>query len=168
MAIDLGSIMSVAGSLKAAGDIAKTMIGLRDETTFQLKAAELVGVIMTAQGHALTAQGEQSTLLQEKRALEDKLMEFNDWKREAERYALKDFGGQVYAYALKPGMEQGEPAHYLCVNCYSKRQKSILQCLTTDGYFECHNCSKGFQLGERNTRVTFAVGGRDDGWMGAE
>lgn len=147
MPIDFGSIASVAGSLKAAGDIAKTMIGLRDETTFQLKAAELVGVIMTAQSHALSAQSEQASLLQEKRELESKLMEFEDWKGETKRYSLQDFGTHTYAYALKMGMEDGEPTHYLCANCFPKRQKSILQQVNTDGYFLCHNCSKGFQLG---------------------
>ena len=44
-----------------------------------------------------------------------------------ERYALFEFPTGALAYAIKPGMEQGQPLHYLCTSCVDKKQKSTLQ-----------------------------------------
>ena len=46
--IDISSIAAVASSLKTAGDITKTAIGLRDAQALQAKIIELNHVIIAA------------------------------------------------------------------------------------------------------------------------
>ncbi len=167
MAIDVGSMMGLASSLKAATDIAKTMVGLRDETMFQTKAAELVSLIMSANSSALNAQMEQSALLQEKRALEEKLMKAENWHHEAQRYALREITPGAFVYALKQEMAEGEPPHTICANCYSGRRKTVLQ-LSDSVHDTCPHCNSRIRARESQggQRSGYrAVGGRSDGWM---
>ena len=74
--IDIGSISSLAGSLKAASDIAKAMMDLRDTQAFQTKAIELNGEIMSAQSSALSAYAEQTAMVKRISELEKQLAEF--------------------------------------------------------------------------------------------
>jgi hypothetical protein len=46
---------------------------------------------------------------------------------EKARYQLREVNTGVFAYVPKQGMEQGEPFHMLCANCYERGEKSILQ-----------------------------------------
>jgi hypothetical protein len=74
----------------------------------------------------MTAQAAQETLLKEKRELEEELRRFEDWDTEKQRYKLEDVGQGCMAYVLKPGVENGEPAHSICAVCYQEGRKSIL------------------------------------------
>lgn len=56
-----------------------------------------------------------------------KIVDLEDWNREAERYQLTEVAPGGFVYRLKSGMERGEPPHDLCTNCFTKREKSILQ-----------------------------------------
>ncbi len=126
--MDIGSIASLASSLKTAGDITKAMIDLRDTQAVQAKVMiDLNREIMSTQNSALAAYADQATLLEKIRSLESRVADLEAWEREKDRYKLKDFGCSTFAYALKPGMENGEPFHRICANCYQQRRKSILQ-----------------------------------------
>lgn len=125
--IDIGSIASVAGSLKTAGEIAKAMLDVRDAQAIQAKVIELNGIILTAQGSALAAQTSQAAMLKQISDLEHRLVELEHWAAEKERYALKDYGCQTFARELKAGMEYGEPPHRICARCYDDGKKSLLQ-----------------------------------------
>ena len=54
-------------------------------------------------------------------------MELENWEHESERYKLTTLATDILVYTLKPGKENGEPPHMLCVKCYNERKKSILQ-----------------------------------------
>jgi len=167
MAIDVGSMLSLASSLKAATDIAKTMIGLRDETLFQTKAAELVSLIMSANSSALAAQMEQSTLLQEKRALEEKLVKAENWQHEAKRYALREITPGAFVYALKQEMAEGEPFHTICANCYSDHRKTVLQ-RSDSVHDSCPHCKAQIRARDPQSRQRvgyYPAGSGGDGWM---
>ena len=62
-----------------------------------------------------------------KRSLEEKVAQMEGWKEEKDRYQLAEYGRGCFAYALKPGMEKGEPFHCLCSQCYQRGKKSLLQ-----------------------------------------
>ena len=149
--IDIGSIASLAGSLKTAGDIAKAMIDLRDFQALQSKMIELNGEIMSAQGSALAAYATQTAMIQEIAKLKEKIAESEAWERQKERYQLTDHGGRTFSYALKAGMEQGEPPHEICAHCYQQGRKSILQFVHTNAYrqeaYDCPGCGKQYRLG---------------------
>lgn len=148
--MDIGSIASLASSLKTAGDITKAMIDLRDTQAVQAKVIDLNREIMSAQNSALAAYADQATLLEKIRSLESRVADLEAWEREKDRYKLKDFGCSTFAYALKPGMENGEPFHRICANCYQQRRKSILQ---SHGHYSgrekvtCDGCKAETYLG---------------------
>src|SRR5262245_32298267 len=125
--MDITSIAGLASSLKAAGDIAKAMVDLRDASIFQAKLIDLQREIMSAQGSALTANTDQLAMLERIRDLEKKVAGFEAWDREKNRYQLTDFGSGTFAYALKSEARDGEPMHYICATCYQQGHKSILQ-----------------------------------------
>lgn len=124
-------------SLKTALDIAKGVKDLNDATSRQRASIELMEKIVTA-------QGAQSELIQEVRELETEVTRLKDWSADKARYELKDIGLGSIAYSVKAGMDNGEPPHSICANCYGKNKKSFLQrrqhvvgrAITMD----CHEC----------------------------
>ncbi len=66
-------------------------------------------------------------MIKEKRELEQQLVSFQDWEAEKERYELRAIDGDSFVYMPKVGTDNGEPAHWLCANCFVKKQKSFLQ-----------------------------------------
>ena len=124
--IDTGSIAALGASLKTAGEIAKTMIGLRDTTLIQSKVIELQGVILSAQSSALASQTAQFELLERVRTLEKEMAGMKAWDTEKDRYELKKWGEGAFPYVLKESEARGEPIHAICPNCYQAGVKSIL------------------------------------------
>lgn len=114
-------------SLRAAADIAKAMIGLRDAALIQSKVIELQGEILSAQSSAFAAQETQSALLERVRNLEKEVADLEAWETEREKYELKEIIAGVFAFGLKENAGTSEPQHFLCSNCYQDRRKSILQ-----------------------------------------
>jgi hypothetical protein len=86
------------------------------------------------------------TLLEEIRALKEKMAKLEAWEAEQKRYQLTDFGGGTFAYVLKPDAANGEPPHQLCATCFNKGQKTILQ-FSHDNYFDCRVCKDRNRLG---------------------
>jgi hypothetical protein len=148
--MDIGSIAGVATSLKTAGEIAKAMVGLRDAAAFQSKLIELQGVILSAQGSALTAQQDQMTMLERVRDLETEVARLKAWDAEKQRYELKDAGQGTLAYALKEAAKGAGPNHHICAGCYENGRKSFLQPETRfPGRCEvlaCHFCGSALYL----------------------
>ena len=124
---DPGSIAAIAASLKTAGDIAKTMIGLRDTAVLQAKTIELQGMILSAQSSAFSAQQERSALVDKIGALEAEMARMEAWDAEKLRYELKRWGKGAFTYVLKESEARGEPMHALCAACYERAVKSVLQ-----------------------------------------
>jgi hypothetical protein len=69
---DMTAIAHALTALKAAKDIAETMIGLRDTAAFQGKLLEFQSKIIDANNAAFSAQEERSSLLDRIRDLENK------------------------------------------------------------------------------------------------
>ncbi|WP_182179272.1 hypothetical protein [Methylobacterium radiotolerans] len=123
---DMTHMLALSGSLKASLDIAGAMVGLRDAEKMRLKAIELTAQIISAQQSALSAQVAQSDLIDRERELKNRIIELEDWINESSRYQLVA-EGSAFVYRTKNGMENGEPAHYICPNCYHQRRKGIMQ-----------------------------------------
>lgn len=149
--IDVGSMAALAGSLKTAGDIAQTLVGIRDARVIQEKVIDLNREIIAAQSSAITTQAQHAALAQQVRDLTARIAELEAWERERLRYQLTDHGGGTYTYALKAGMEDGEPFHRICAHCYQGRRKSLLQSHGTivggQEKVACHACIGEFMLG---------------------
>jgi hypothetical protein len=169
--MDIGSFAAMASSLKAAGDITKAMLGLRDTALIQAKVIELQREIMSAQSSALAANAILTELQQRHRDLEKKLADLEGWEREKARYRLTDYGGKTFAYDLKPDHAEGEPPHTLCPSCFTGGKKAILQFRSQNGLqqqtADCPLCDRQFQFGEPQhppSSITLKAG---HSWLGA-
>lgn len=125
--VDIAAIAGLTQSINAIRQIAKAMLDIRDAETMQSRAADLYKVAVEALERALDARAAQSDLIEEKRALEAQIAEFEAWDREKERYALAEVGAGALVYAVKEPHRGAEPVHWLCAACYQQRKKSILQ-----------------------------------------
>lgn len=150
----LAEFSTALTSLNAIAEIAKGMVGVRDAAMIQAKASELLAQVISTQQSAAAAVAAQLALLEEVRALKEKVRSLEAWEAQKQRYELKNFGGNTFAYALKPAMRNGETEHRACANCYQKGQISPLQfdgeIAGQDQYF-CPACDKKFRFGERNS-----------------
>ena len=165
--VDMGAIMGVAASLRAASDITTAMMGLRDASLLQGKVIELQQVILAAQSNALTAQSDLFGLNDRIRQLEEEKAKLEAWKAERDRYQLRDFGGNTFAYELKEDKAQGDPIHRLCPICFDSGNKAILQFSFRDGggqdRYDCFRCKAMYFFGIN--RPTSRGGGSDRGWI---
>lgn len=145
-------IAGALASLKAASEIAKAMIGLRDATAIQLKVIELNGEILSAQSSALSAQEAQSALLQRVGNLEKEIADLKAWDAEKERHELKEVHPGSFAYALKPDSGSTEPPHSLCARCFNEGHKSILQKAThtMKDWLHCSRCKAEIIVGRHS------------------
>lgn len=125
--VDMTLIQGAVTGLKTASDIAKSFLQLKSLTDVQGKVIELQSAIMSAQSSALAAQSDQFAMLEQIRALKEEIAQVKAWETEKQRYQMANplTGGIVYA--LKHSMCNGQPAHYICANCYENGKRSILQ-----------------------------------------
>lgn len=123
---EIAAIASTLTSLKAAGDIAKSFLDLKDVAKIQAKTIELQSVILAAQSGALAAQASERELLDGIRELEEQIAQMKAWEAEKERYQLEEMIPGVTAYHIKEAMRGAEPDHWICPACYQHGRKSIL------------------------------------------
>ena len=148
--VDVGSIAAAIGSLRAASELTKGFLDLKEAAAVQGRVIELQSVILSAQSSAMAAQSDQMTLLEEIRGLKEKMAKLEAWETEKQRYQLTDFGSGTFAFVLKPEKADGEPPHKICANCYNEGQKSILQFSHNSGsrqFVDCRRCKTQTALG---------------------
>jgi hypothetical protein len=124
--IDIPSITAAISGLKTAADIAKAMKGLHDLADVQVKVADIQSALLDAQSSALAAQGEQFTLMQKMRDLEEEVARVKAWDETKQRYQLIAPWEGCHVYALKEASKGTEPPHWICPHCYEDDRKSIL------------------------------------------
>jgi hypothetical protein len=132
-------------SLRAALDITKAMVGLRDAEAFRAKSIELQGVVLEALEKAIESREAYTAQTERIRALETEVADLKAWGTEKQNYELKNVGDGAVAYMLKPDKRGAEPPHWLCPNYYSKDQKSFLNPTGAHAgggwVYKCANCS---------------------------
>jgi hypothetical protein len=142
--MDMGAISAIAASLNTAANIAKAMKDLHDASIVQGKVIELQGAILEAQQSLFSANQERAALVEKISSAEKKITELEAWSAEKQRYQLTNIGDGTFAYALKAGVSNGEPAHYICANCYEQSKKSVLHHMHSPGgmhVVSCPGCS---------------------------
>lgn len=145
----LGEAVGGLSAFKTMFDMTKALKDIHDVAIRDRAVIEL-------QKEILSAQTQQAALIERIGQLEKEVAGFETWNAEKQRYELKDFGGETFAYALKPDAAKGEPPHRICPACYQNRHKSILQ--NQGGIFSgrskmrCVVCEKDFFLGQYVSR----------------
>lgn len=136
-------ISAALSSAKIAFEIAKAANGLSNYNELVTAVSEVNAKLMQASVVALASLEKQSSLTSEITELKEKLGKIEHWESQMKRYRLHEFPTKALAYALQPGMEHGEPIHYLCTSCADKRQKSMLQ--PHGVYLKCQVCKIDIQ-----------------------
>lgn len=139
------------GALKGAFDLAQSIgTGLTQAALNDLKIA-LQNKILEGQRAAFDLQQDHAAMLERERNLEAEIARLKDWSAERERYSLHRYYPGVVAYALKPGMERGEPPVKLCANCYTRGEKSFLQATAElanrERIHRCDTCGSKVAIG---------------------
>ncbi len=122
-----GEFAAGIASLKAAGDILKGLNAASTQAAINEAKISLQERVFEAREALAAAQNEQAAALARISELEQEIVRLKDWEAERERYELRDAGRGAFAYMQKSGVNTGEPPHWLCANCFNKRQKSLLQ-----------------------------------------
>lgn len=163
--VDITAMMGIASSLKTAGEIVQTMLGLKEAAAIQSKVIELNGVILSAQQSAMASNLAQTELVNRIRDLEAELAQVKNWEAEKQRYQLTELPPGIFVYMLKPEMASGETPHKLCTTCFNAGKKSFLQSRsTTRGQtpLKCVPCNVEFFVGHYVTPQVRTQ--REDGW----
>jgi hypothetical protein len=131
-------------SLRAALDITKAMIGLRDAEAFRSKSIELQVLILESLDKAIESREAYSAQLDRVRALEAEVTSLKDWNAEKQNYELKTIGRGVIAYMLQHDKRSAEQPHWLCPNCFANGEKAFFQATpaSTDSgrIYKCAKC----------------------------
>jgi hypothetical protein len=138
-------IFAGIGAFKQMFDMARALKDMNDQNVRMATAIDL-------QQRILDAQEQQAALARRNAELAATVAAFQRWETEAGRYRLIDYGGNTFAWELKPDATNGEPIHRLCPACFSQRRKSILQFdFQTNGQdrYECTCCKTFFEFGVR-------------------
>lgn len=149
-------IQGAVQAAKAIYEIVKANKALADLDGLNAAVGELNAKLVDATAATLTSQEKQAALSNRVRELEKELMEFKNWDREAERYQLAELCAGVFCFAVKPGMENGEPPHKICAACFNKRQKGYLQRTEFDGRgtrYKCGEC--GSEILDHSKTMTY-------------
>ena len=138
-------------SAKTAGDIAKSLITLRDEELVRGRVMDLTGTLMELQQQMMQGQREQMALIKKVAELEDELKKATTKQNVLDRYELLSVGPAKVVYALKAEFAALEPAHFCCTNCYDKGHRSVLKAMgqgpqSTSMKFSCPDCSHSFYI----------------------
>jgi hypothetical protein len=131
------------GAFKAMFDIAKGLKDIHDTTIRN-------GAIIDLQEQILSAQAQQSQLIDRLRALEKEIAETKTWETEKQRYQLEELPPGSFVLALKPEFSGGEPRHYICQTCYQRSKKSILHAdehYNGIHHLSCCECGTKLQVG---------------------
>jgi hypothetical protein len=122
-----GEIAAAVTGMRAALDITKAMVGLRDAETFRAKSIELQTVVLDAFEKAIEAREAHTLQANRIRALETEVADFKAWDAEKQNYELKTIGHGAVARVLKPDARGTEPPHWFCPNCF-ERAHLIVRC----------------------------------------
>ena len=121
-------ISSAIASIKAANDILKGFSALNTEVVVNEKAIELQSIIFSLHNHISSLHSSYDQIVQEKRNLEQKIMDVEKWESKKEKYILKELDPGVFAYVHKEPKESVSDKHWYCANCFDAEQKeSIIQ-----------------------------------------
>lgn len=164
--VGIAEISAGLSSLKAAKDILKGLDTTRTNLAINEVKIELTSLILEAQESLAAAREAQSASASRIADLEQEIMRLKDWSAEKARYQLTDIGRGALVYTPKLPMDEGEPAHWLCANCFNHGRKSFMQFKGQDrtpgggradtSTYACDACKAALKVNYTNNPKRFA------------
>lgn len=150
MAVDIFAPMFQFGAqiIKSYREVAES----NDVAKRNAMLIEFQQAVIQFNGMLATVQQQNTSLAADKRELEEKIVCMETWETEKKRYFMATPFQGATVYALKKIMADGQPAHYLCANCYHAGKPSILQIASDKNActsFLCSICKMAAQTGYR-------------------
>ena len=147
----LETIKAGYDGLKATTGIVQGIFALKSETEKNQAIIDIQRNVLEAQRALTEADGVHAADLKRIAELEQEIVRLKDWSAERKRYQLVDVWQGAFAYMPKPGMEDGQPAHWLCTNCFNQGRRSFMQSKGgVDGdQFGCDACKGSFRVAKR-------------------
>jgi hypothetical protein len=139
----LTEIPAALSAIKTLGDLTALVLRTKVDSAVTEKAIESQSAMISLQSAMLSLQSQYQSLLRDKDDLEKRLISMENWNAEAQKYSLTQIASGVFVYTLKLDEADAAPPHWLCVNCYEKKQKSILQRVSSNYegvLYSCPNC----------------------------
>ncbi len=144
-------VSKTLATLQSAYGLAKNIADLDEAHAIKVQIGELLAQILSAQESEMRSQERESALARQVHELEQRIDQMETWNAEKQRYQLTDFGAGTFAYTLKPGMENDEPPHRACANCFKKGHISVLQfrlhSIMSQDLYACPSCKNEFHFG---------------------
>jgi len=106
-------ITAAVASAKTLTELLSGARSLANYSELTAQAADLNKKLLDALLGSLAVTEKLTASESRNRVLEEELAQVKHWESEIERYELHALAAGVLAYAVKPGMEAGEPTHYL-------------------------------------------------------
>jgi hypothetical protein len=149
MAIE--SISAVLTILKRASSAALSLHRISKDAAVNKKAVELTNAIIALQKYIMSVQAQYAKVVDAKRDLEKKLMEAEDWSKTQSHYDLKKLRSGFLVRSPNKLHPSPQPLHWLCANCYDKKNKSVLQPEQGEEYqLVCPQCNLTVELAEED------------------
>lgn len=137
-------IVAAVQSAKTLAELVKAANSLSNHSQMLTAVHSVQEKLTDALTAHLASQEKQAALAEEVRELKKQIADVENWETEMQRYSLFQFPTGALAYSIKPGMEQGQPTHYLCTSCVDKKQKSTLQ--PNGRYLRCTVCKTDIEI----------------------
>jgi len=127
--VDVADFSAMFTSLRAVVDLTKLIVNAHDAAIRREKGFELQDQIIAAPDRIIAVQTAHTALIGRVGELEKEVADLRAWDAEKQKYKLTKLSQwtDVLGYMLKEQASAGEPAHFLCANCFEDRVKSILQ-----------------------------------------
>jgi len=136
----LPEIVSAIATVKGLSEIASLLIQSKVDNAITEKAIALQSGIISLQNDLMSLQAKNEELMLAKTELEQIIKRFENWKTFSSDYKLNCIADGVF---VMESFRDNEPLHWLCVNCFEKKEKSILQYSSRDydgTRYICPNC----------------------------
>lgn len=143
-----GEILGAIQGMKSAMDLGKALLAANVDFEVKKQLMDMQHRLLSAYNALLDAQSDVETARRELADLRLQMAQRDGWETDKQRYKLIALGAGSTVYALKSGLADGEPPHYLCVSCYNASKKSILQAARNAEkwtVFRCNTCKAEWQ-----------------------
>lgn len=142
-------VSSASGTLKGAVTAAREIQKMQVDYSIKEKTYDLLEKLMDAQEQQMSLQEVLMAAKSRIIELEELVNKKANWDKEKSKYELFHPMAATVVYRFKVQRDSNEKPHYLCINCYESRMKSVLQYKTSSissSTMVCHKCSAEYKF----------------------